>query len=133
VTTFSADHRTLYDLCMTFVASPTGFAALPEAVRTMMAGQLPGRPGGSVVDSWVNIGELMFANRADINDDAHRLGAQCAFMCRMNGFSTLGGERGWAVQQALQREAGDEPPAGAAWPDPGDDPDPLEAWVPPAE
>lgn len=131
MTDLAADHRPVFNFCMAFVASATGYAALPDPVKPMFMDQLPG-PGKSWPECWVNIGELVFANREDCNAEALRLGAQCAFICRMNGFSTLGSDRGWKVQQALQREAGDTAAEGSTWPDPAADPDPLEAWIPPA-
>ncbi len=65
----------------------------------------------------------VLANRQTLPPEALRLGAQMAFVCRVNGRHGLGDGRGWAMQQALQRDAGDPAPEGLNWPDPSADPE----------
>ncbi len=122
MTDFSADHGPNARACVVFSRS-AAFAQLSPRLQAAIDALIPGM-GKSNVDCFVGLAELAFANRQALPPEALRLGAQCAFICRINHWHGLGDGRGWALQQALQRDAGDPPNAGAPWPDPVADPEP---------
>lgn len=111
-----------------FAVSATGAGALPDAIREKFIAQVP-VTNVSPVTSYANIAELVFANKAALNADAKRLGAQCAYMGRMEGWAVLDPTRALGIQQALQREVGDSAPLGGSWPDPSTDPEVQPGWV----
>lgn len=120
MTEFSADLGPNVRAYLGFVTSPA-FAALPGELRERILEEAPNV--GSPVVHFAALTELLYAERANLPLEGKRLGAQVAFLCRVHGFHGLGSGRGWAIQQAMQRDAGDPPPDGHAWPDPAADPD----------
>ncbi len=127
MTDFSADHGPNVRACIEFALSPA-YAGLSDAQKAAIAALLPGM-GRSNVVCFAGLAELIFANKASLPPEALRLGAQMACVCRLNFWHGLGDGRGWALQQALQRDAGDDPPDGMSWPDPAADPEPNQAQL----
>lgn len=100
--------------------SDAAFVGLSDEVKEQVLEHAPNV--GSPVVHFVALAELIYAARATLPAEALRFGAQAAFLCRSNAWHGLGDGRGWAIQQALQRDAGDEAAPGSPWPDPADDP-----------
>lgn len=93
--------------------------SLPEPVQQV----IDSNRGGSMVDLFANAAEALYAHRADLSNQASRqLLAQLATFCGANGWHGFGDGRGFAVADAMRRELGEEPPAGAEWRAPEDDP-----------
>jgi hypothetical protein len=102
---------------------PAGLSSEQRARFQQEAAQL------SPVVRFANIAELMFANIATVGDEGRTLGAQCAHICRMNNWHSLGDPRGLGVVKAFKRELGEDPPDGETWPDPADDPAAADEWL----
>ena len=119
MTDLSADIGPNVRALMTLISSPA-FAGLDAGLKAQMLDHAPNI--GSPVVHFVALAELVYANRASLPAEVQRFGAQAAFLCRSNSWYGLGEGRGWAIQQALQRDAGDEASPGSAWPDPAADP-----------
>lgn len=104
---------------------------LRQEFRTLSASPSP-------VDQIVKIGELLYARRADCCPEASALAASLVAFATVNGWHGLSEDgRGENMVQALRRDMNQKPIPGFKWPDPENDPAPLEqfakAETPPAE
>ena len=75
------------------------------------------------------VGEALYANRAELNDDAKELCAGLIAFAASFGWHGLGGTRGLGIVQAMRRDAGETSPTGK-WPDAENDPAPNESYAP---
>ena len=98
---FSADHGPNVRACHGFARTPA-FAALPEALQTRIDGLLPDLSKSNVV-CFAGLAELIYANRQTLPPEALHLGAQMAFVCRVNGWHGLGDGRCMACCMAQPR------------------------------
>ncbi len=113
--------------------------SLPAGVRDKFLAAQAGGP----VDSAVNVGEALYANRDLITDSdaksaAMTLAAQCAMWCanpanRFHGLDLPEGPngiaRGVGISWAMQRELGEPAPTGFAWPEAEEDPEARADWA----
>ena len=124
MTDFSADIGPNVQAFAELIAG-AAFAGVTDPLRGELLELAPNVSGFSVTFS--RLAETIYAAKATLPADVLRFGAQAAFICRTHRWNGLGDGRGWALQQALQRDAGDAAPEGSSWPDPSADPTPVVA------
>ena len=115
MTSFSADIGP-NALAYARLISSAAFAGIAAPLRQAIVDHAPS--AGSPVVHFVALAELIYAQRDRLPAEVLSFGAACAYLCRVHNWHGLGEGRGWAMQQTLQRAAGDPPPAGAPWPAP---------------
>jgi len=95
-------------------------ASLPEHVTRRLATHVA--QGGSPVDLIVNFTEAVYANQAKLGAEASLIAAGTADLInRQNYHGRLDG-RAAGISDALRRESGEKPAAGASWPKADADP-----------
>ena len=105
--------------------SSAAFADVETNLKARIVAESP--QVGSPVVHFTNLVQLLWANRAALPPEAQRFGAGCAFLCGWHGF--IDQAEAFAMQAALQRDAGDDPPTGLSWPDPSTDLPAGEGWT----
>ncbi len=129
MTDFSADLGPNARAYAALISGPA-FAAAPGPLRERILDHAPSI--GSPIVHFVALTELVYANREGLAPELLRFGAGCAYLCRVHRWHGLGEGRGWQIQQALQRAAGDAPPQGSPWAAPANDPAPADGFFIPA-
>lgn len=82
----------------------------------------------SPVDKLVDVGEVLYAARADLDTDALTIAGQVIEFCTRNGWHGLTNDaRGERMVAAIRRQLGEPHPTGGEWPDPETDPAPKGA------
>lgn len=82
----------------------------------------------SPVDKLVEVGEVLYAARADLSDDSLVIAGQVIEFCTRNGWHGLTNDaRGERMVAAIRRQLGEPHPTGGEWPDPETDPAPKGA------
>jgi len=106
--------------------------ALPEHMRERFD-TIASSP--SPVDQIVKLGEFLYANRDQIDDDATELAGGLIQYATLNAWHGLADDaRGDRIVQAIRRDLGEPAPNGVEWPDAASDPQPQpqHVMVPPA-
>ena len=86
----------------------------------------------SPVDQIVKTGELLYARRNDCCPEASELAAGLIAFATVNGWHGLTDEnRGSNIVQALRRDLNQQPIPGFSWPEPENDPAPLQQFAKP--
>jgi hypothetical protein len=127
---FPSNHIEALTAIQNFVADHA--SDLPEDVRALI---ITATSQPSPVDTIVSVGELLYARRADLGNEARELAAGCISFAALNGWHGLALDgRGAKIVGALRRELGHDHPSGE-WPAAEDDPEPLAQYVaaPPEE
>lgn len=89
-----------------------------------------GRP--SPVDRIVEVSESLYTHAEYLSDDGKLLCAGLMTFATLNGWHGLTEDnRGPRIAQAMQRDAGEEPPMGMTWPEAETDPAPKAPAVVP--
>jgi hypothetical protein len=85
----------------------------------------------SVVDAVVGVTELLYANRATMNEDGRSLVGCLAAFAAQNGWHGMGGDenRGGLIAQAMKRDNGESRPGGGRWASAESDPAPLRRYL----
>ncbi|WP_298195530.1 hypothetical protein [Novosphingobium sp.] len=95
-------------------------AELPEAVQAAL---LDASAKVSPVDKLVEIAEVLYAARAELDEDALVIAGQVIEFCTRNGWHGLtNDDRGDRMVAAIRRQLGEPHPTGGEWPDPETDP-----------
>lgn len=96
---------------------------LPEASKTAL---LAAGTKVSPVDKLVEVGEVLYGARKDLNDDSLIIAGQVIEFCTRNGWHGLTNDaRGERMVAAIRRQLGEPHPTGGEWPAPETDPAPL--------
>lgn len=91
-------------------------------------------PSPDFVGLFCNVAERLYADPdGRSNKDKRTILGQLAYFCGGNGWHGWRDGRGAAVQRAMARDNGEEPPEGETWPNPENDPLIDEAFGPPPE
>ena len=109
--------------------NPTAF---PPDVRAWIVSFM--EPEKSLTFGVAETAEVIYARMSELTQADLELGATVASTAayqKLNNFADDGGERGNGIYKALMREAGAEPPEGASWPLPEEDPMPKDIYLPP--
>lgn len=106
--------------------------AFPPDVRAWIVSFM--EPTQSLTFGVAETAEVIYARMGELVQEEIELGASVASTAsyqNLNNFADDGGKRGEGIYQALMREAGAEPPEGATWPPPEEDPMPKDIYLPP--
>ena len=107
-------------------------ALLPDEHKTAL---LNAGAKVSAIDKMVEVAEILYAARSELEGEALAIAAQVAEFCARYGWHGLADEgRGAGMVDAFRRQLGEPHPTGGEWPDPASDPAPRgSATPPPAE
>ncbi|MBC2668761.1 hypothetical protein ACFOON_15160 [Novosphingobium piscinae] len=108
-------------------------AALPQGPKDAL---LASGSKVSPVDKLVEVAEVLYAARGDLDEDGLTIAGQIAEFCTRNGWHGLADDaRGERMVAAIRRDLGEPHPSGGQWPAPETDPLPkgasTAAQVPP--
>lgn len=101
-------------------------AALPVGTREQLL-EFANHP--SPVERIVNTAEALYAIKPDLSKEGREITAQLAQFAAIHGFHGMG-ERGQQIAMAMNRIGGYAAPTGISWPEPEDDPAPLDRFLP---
>ena len=103
--------------------------AIPEHVRDRLLGLTVS--GTSPLPMMHTFIQAVYANRDAFPVEAIEIAAGLADLFDRSGYHGKLEGKAIPMRDALRRDAGEEASAGSSWPDPEEDPEPLQQYLPP--